>query len=64
MAYVITYCGNQCRKSGEDSKDTCGYPYIFCRITNKMCTAQRWCPEQEKYIVSERANKTCKNYKD
>lgn len=63
MSYIQTCCVNQTRKSGENSKDNSGYPYIYCKITDKMCVAQRWCPEQRKHIVSERANKICKYYK-
>lgn len=62
MAYVTTYCINQCRKTGEGTKDDNGKPYIFCKLTGELCVAQRWCPEQEKHIVSERAKNICKNY--
>ena len=63
MSYRTTYCGNQTRKAGNVSKDENGYPYIYCKITNALCVAQRWCPEQHKHIISERANRICKNYK-
>ena len=62
MAHVTTYCKNQSRRSGDKSKDNNGYAYIFCRLNKEMCIAQRWCPEQQKYIVSERACKICKKY--
>ena len=45
MAYIPTCCKNQCRKTGEDTKDENGYPYIYCRLTKELCIAQRWCPE-------------------
>lgn len=62
MAYIPTCCKNQYKKTGDSSKDNNGNSYIFCRKTQQMCFAQRWCPEQKKYIISERANKICKNY--
>lgn len=63
MAFIPTHCVNQYRKSGEETKDNNGNSYIFCKKTRGLCFAQRWCPEQNKYIISERANKVCKNYK-
>ena len=62
MAYIPTCCKNQCRKTGEDSKDENGYPYIYCRLTKELCIAQRWRPEQQKHIISERARNICKKY--
>lgn len=62
MAYIPTCCKNQCRKTGEDAKDENGYPYIYCRLTKELCIAQRWCPEQQKHIISERARNICKKY--
>ena len=60
--YRINCCTYQCRKSGEGTKDDNGNSYVFCRLTQKLCVSQRWCPEQQKYIVSERAKSICKNY--
>ena len=62
MAYIPTCCKNQCRKTGEDAKDENGYPYIYCRLTKELCIAQRWGPEQQKHIISERARNICKKY--
>ena len=62
MAYIPTCCQHQCKKSDENSKDVNGRAYVFCRLTNELCVAQRWCPEQQKYIVSERAINICKKY--
>lgn len=62
MAFIPTYCKYQCRKSGSEFTDNNGYSYIYCRKSQELCIAQRWCSEQEKYIISERANKTCRNY--
>ena len=61
--YKVTYCANQCKKSGDDTKDSDGHSYVFCKLSQKPCVSQRWCPEQQKYIVSERANSVCKNYR-
>lgn len=59
--YKVTHCVNQCRKSGKtDSND---HPYVFCKEKQKVCIAQRWCPEQLKYIISERAKSICGSYR-
>jgi hypothetical protein len=61
--YKVTCCINQCRKSDDTFKDGNGNPYVCCKITQNICLSQRWCTEQQKYIVSERAVTICKNYK-
>lgn len=61
--YKITNCSNQMFKVEDKYKDSNGQRYVCCRLTKELCCAQRWCPEQEKYIVSERAKNICKNYK-
>ena len=64
MTYVTTYCQYEKYKAGNQFKDEQGNKRVCCCLNNDICIAQRWCPEQEKYIVSERAKKICKNYKD
>lgn len=61
--YNITCCINQMKKRDERFSDCNGNMRICCRLTKELCVAQRWCPEQEKYIISERAKNICKNYK-
>lgn len=61
--YKVTCCANQCRKSGNGTKDSDGNSYIFCKLSKAKCISQRWCPEQQKYIISERANLGCKNFR-
>ena len=43
--------------------DETGKKIILCQKTKQPCVAQRYCGEQNNYIVSENANKVCKNYK-
>lgn len=62
--YIHTYCRNQKRKSGENTRDENNCPYIFCKLTDEICVAQRWCPEQKKHIISERAKNICKKFEE
>ncbi len=62
MAYRITFCPYQSRRSGEGTSDDSGNAYIFCGKTGEKCIAQRWCPEQGKFVISERAGSICKYY--
>ena len=64
MRYIATYCRNQKTKNGEQFIDAQGNKRICCCLNNDICIAQRWCPEQNQYIVSEREKNICKNYKD
>lgn len=61
--YNITFCSNQMKRSGDKYKDINGYSHIYCKLTKELCIAQRFCPEQDKYIISERAKNICKNYR-
>lgn len=61
--YKVTCCANQCRKSSDKFKDSNGYQFVCCNISQDLCLSQRWCSEQQKYIVSEHADKLCKNYR-
>jgi hypothetical protein len=51
------------KRSGDKYKDINGYSHIYCKLTKELCIAQRFCPEQDKYIISERAKNICKNYR-
>ena len=64
MAHLATYCRNEKYKIGDQYKDAQGNRRVCCCLNNDVCIAQRWCPEQNQYIVSERAKNICKNYKD
>lgn len=63
MAYVTTYCQYEKYKVGSQFKDEQGNKRVCCQLSNDICIAQRWCPEQQKYIISERAKNICKDYK-
>jgi len=54
-------CKNQ--YSSSNFKDETGKKFVMCQITKTPCTSQRFCSEVNKYIVSEKAEKYCKNYK-
>lgn len=55
-----TTCINAYRSS--KVKDSLGNKYIVCQKTKKPCVAQRFCNEVRDYIVSERAERVCKNF--
>lgn len=43
-------------------KDENGEQLVVCQKTGDICIAQRYCTNESKYIVSERANVYCKDY--
>lgn len=43
-------------------KDGLGNKLIMCQINKTICTAQRYCGEKHEYIISERADKSCKYF--
>lgn len=55
-----TFCTNAYKSS--QVKDSLGNKYVVCQKTKKPCVAQRFCGELNDYIVSENANRVCKNY--
>ena len=57
-----TYCDNAGKKCGDEYKDENGKKFIICRKTGEKCIAQRYCGELQEYIVSEHANRYCKNF--
>lgn len=61
--YTVTFCSNQMCRAGKQYADDNNQKYVCCKVTKELCVAQRWCPEQQKYIVSERAKNICKNFK-
>lgn len=58
---MATFCGNSYRSSKH--KDNVGKKILMCGITKQECVAQRFCTEKDDYIISERVDKTCRNYK-
>lgn len=57
---MTNVCINSYRSSG--NKDESGKKIVMCQKTRKPCVAQRYCGEVQDYIVSENANRVCKNY--
>lgn len=43
-------------------KDESGNKLLMCVYTKSPCTSQRYCGEEKAYIISEKADKFCKNY--
>lgn len=56
----MNFCCNAYRSSL--NKDENGKKIIMCNKTKMHCTVQRYCNERQDYIVSENAEKYCKNY--
>lgn len=42
--------------------DEQGRKMIVCQLTKALCIAQRYCTNDNQYVVSENANRYCKNY--
>ena len=40
------------------------HPKIYCKLLKDFCVAQRFCLEKSKYIITEKIEYTCKNFKD
>lgn len=59
---MVYLCRHQMSKS--DVVDEKGNKYIYCRKTNGICIGQRFCPEQQRYIISERVKNICRDYED
>lgn len=38
-------------------------PRIFCKKYNTLCCGQRYCPQLNKFIISERVNMCCRDFK-
>lgn len=50
--------------SKSDVVDEKGNKYIYCGKTNSICIGQRFCPDQQRYIISERVKNICRDYED
>lgn len=59
---MVYLCGHHMFKSGVT--DEKGNKYIFCHKKNDICTGQRFCPEKQCYIISERVKSICRDYED
>lgn len=46
-----------------DKADENGKKIILCQKTKQPCVAQRYCGERKTYIISENADRVCRNYK-
>jgi len=45
----------------EDNTDN---PKVYCKKTKDICGAQKYCPELNKFVISERAKMICKYFED
>ena len=58
--------GSLCEYQGvkKDFKDSAGRKQIYCTKHECLCIGQRFCPDLQQWIVSERAKNICKDYKN
>ena len=48
----------------KEFKDEQKHKQIYCSKNQCLCNAQRYCTEQGKWLVSERAKYICKDFKE
>jgi len=48
----------------KEYKDELNQKQIYCSKNQCLCYGQRYCTEQHKWIVSERAKYICKDFKE
>ncbi|MCI9627332.1 MAG: hypothetical protein HFI90_11215 [Clostridia bacterium] len=57
-------CQYQQWKNREEYRDSSGKTRISCRKTGQLCHCQRWCKQEEKYVISDHPARYCKYYKN
>lgn len=59
-----TFCAYMSRRKNEHSYDVnTDTVKITCVKTGKLCTSQRFCNNENKWIISEVAGSYCQSYK-